>query len=104
MDIKRHLGLLRLLLVVVAVFWGLAQGLAQTKAASQSKPTTKAPAQSQATAPAPQDRVWVKDPNSVMQMRKMTNAQRRAAAERSKARRAKAENQRRQNAKGGVQQ
>jgi len=33
--------------------------------------------------------VWIKDPNSVMPMRKMTNAEGRAAAERNKARQSK---------------
>jgi len=44
------------------------------------------------------DKVWVKDPNSVMPMRKMTLAARHAAAQRNRERKAKADAQRKQNA------
>ena len=96
MDIKKQLGVCRWLLMVGLLAWGTIYGLAQTRTAQPPKP----PAQSQAGA---QNKTkWIKDPNSVMPMRAMTNAQRRAAAERTRARRAKAEAQRR-NSQNGVQ-
>jgi hypothetical protein len=104
MDIKTPLGILRWLLIVGLLSWGAIQCLAQTKAAQPTKPPAQLPTAAQ-TAP---DKVWFKDPNSIMPMRKMTNAERRAAAERNKARREKADAQRRQkattNTQGGVQQ
>jgi hypothetical protein len=103
MDVKTSFGLVRWLLILGLVSCGLALGRAQTKAAQPNKPAKQA--QAQQAAP---DKVWFKDPNSIMPMRKMTNAERRAAAERNKARREKADAQRRQkattNTQGGVQQ
>lgn len=97
---KNHFGLLRLLIVVAAIFWGVIQGFGQTTTSqAKSKPRTKMPPQaSQVAAPAPQDKVWIKDPNRVMPMRKMTLAERHAAAQRNRERKAKAEAQRQQNA------
>jgi putative heme degradation protein len=93
MDTYKLLGLLRLLVVVVAVLWGGSQGFGQTKAAPPSKSTTPAkisPAQQQSVAAAEalqQDKAWVKDTSGIMQMRKMTNVERRKAAVRNAARR-----------------
>ena len=97
---KNHLGLLRLLIVVAAVLCGVIQGIGQTTSSqSKSTPKTKMPPQaSQVAAPAPTDKVWIKDPNSVMPMGKMTLAQRHAAAQRNLERKAKADAQRKQNA------
>jgi len=97
---KNHLGLLRLIIVVAAVFCGVIQGIGQTTASqSKSTPKTKMPSQaSQVAAPVPTDKTWIKDPNSVMPMRKMTLAERHAAARRNQERKAKAEAQRKQNA------
>ena len=103
--LKKSLALVHLLLLLLAVaFLGVRSGLAQRKPAPQSKPTAQAttPAQPQATP----GKVWFKDPNSIMPMRKMTNAEHRAAARRNKERREKAAAQRTQNTKttlGGVQ-
>lgn len=101
MNLKTCVGILRGLLLTGLICWGASLGLAQARTAS--------PAQSQAQAqkqfpPAPAHK-WIKDPNQVMPMRQMTNAQRRAAAERNRTRRAKAEAQRRFNNKSqsGVQ-
>lgn len=96
---RNHLGLLRLLIVVAAVFCGVIQGIGQSTV-SEPKPTpkTKMPPQaSQVATPAPTDKVWIKDPNSVMPMRKMTLAERHAAAQRNRERKAKADAQRKQN-------
>jgi hypothetical protein len=104
MDFKAPLGILRWLLVLCMLVGGLTLGTAQTKAAKSSKPIVQSPAAAQA---AP-DKVWFKDPNTIMPMRKMTNAERRAAAQRNKVRREKAEAQKKQkataNPQGGVQQ
>jgi hypothetical protein len=102
---KKSLGLVHLLLLLAVVFLGVRSGLAQRKPAPQSKPTAQAtkPAQPQATP----GKVWFKDPNSIMPMRKMTNAEHRAAAERNKARQQQAEAQRKQsktNLQSGVKQ
>lgn len=98
MDIKAPFGAARWLLVFALFLCGFSQALAQNKAAQPLPATPQAQA---ATQP---DKVWVKDPNTVMPMRKMTNAERRAAAERNKARRDKAQAQRRQNVRNqGVQ-
>jgi hypothetical protein len=104
MNLRKHNGLVHPLLLAVGLSCGLSLGFAQTKSAPQTKPT--APSQTQVSIPAPKTSGWVKDPNSVMPMRKMTNAERRAAAERNKARRAKAAAQKQQsttNTQGGVQ-
>jgi hypothetical protein len=95
---KNHLGLMRLLVVVAAIVLGVIQGLAQTTATEPAKKSKMPQQASQVTAPAPQDKVWIKDPNSVMPMRKMTLAERHAAARRNQERKAKAEAQRKQNA------
>ena len=99
MDIKAGCGIFRWLLLVLCLLVG---GLisAQTKA-QPGKPSNQPPTAAQSKTK------WIKDPNSVMPMRQMTNAQRRAAAERTRARRAKAEALRRQsnkNSLNGVQQ
>lgn len=95
---RKHSGLLRLLMVLGVVFWGVIVGVGQTTTASQSKQSTQTNTSPQAAAPAPQDKVWFKDPNSIMPMRKMTIAERHAAAQRNRERKAKAEAQRKQNA------
>lgn len=94
---RKHLGLLRLLAVIAVLFGGVIHGLGQTTA-PQSKQTKRTSMPPQATTPAPQDKVWYKDPNSIMPMRKMTIAERRAAAQRNRDRKAKADAQRMQNA------
>jgi hypothetical protein len=102
MESNTSFRFLRWLLLAIAVCVGGIQGLAQTKTA-QSKPTTK----EQVLKQHPPSKAWIKDPNTVMPMRQMTNAQRRAAAERSRTRRTKAEAQRKMNSKtssSGVQQ
>jgi len=102
MESNTSFRFLRWLLLAIAVCVGGIQGLAQTKTA-QSKPTTK----EQVLKQHPPSKAWIKDPNTVMPMRQMTNAQRRAAAERNRARRAKADAQRKLNNKtsqSGVQQ
>ena len=83
MHTYKHCGLISPLLLAIVLFGPLVLG-AQTKSAAQSNSKPTAPAQS-ATA----KHNWIKDPNSVMPMRQMTNAERRAAAERNKQRRAK---------------
>lgn len=103
MDLKTSFGILRGLLIAGFLSWGASLGLAQTKAAQPARP----PVQADRQAPQAPARTWIKDPNRVMPMRQMTNAQRRAAAERSRSRRAKAEAQRKLNNKSsqsGVQQ
>jgi hypothetical protein len=100
MDSNTSFRLLRWLLLAIAVCVGGIQGLAQTKTA---KPTTK----EQVLKQHPPSKAWIKDPNTVMPMRQMTNAQRRAAGERTRARRAKADAQKQLNNKtsqSGVQQ
>jgi GH24 family phage-related lysozyme (muramidase) len=98
---KKVLGLVSPLLLATVLSAGLAPGFAQTNTAQQTKPAT--PAQSSTTA----GKGWVRDPNSVMPMRKMTNAEHRAAAQRNKVRRQNDVSrrlQRSRNSKGGVQQ
>jgi hypothetical protein len=102
MKPKKYLGLLRLLFVVGIVSWGMLQGEAQTKATPQSK--AKTADQSQAALTAPKNKVWIKDPNSVMPMRQTTNAERRAAAVRNSSRRAAAQRRPNVPANQGVQQ
>jgi hypothetical protein len=90
------------LLIPGLLLVGASQLGAQTKAVT---PTQSAAQVKKVRPPAPSS-IWVKDPNSVMPMRQMTNTQRKAAAERTKARRAKAEARRRSRAASvlGVQQ
>lgn len=97
MDLKTPLGILRWLLVLSMLVCGIA--LAQNRAAQPGKPSTEPPTAAQSKTK------WIKDPNSVMPMRKMTNAERRKAAARNSERRAAA-NQQRRNApvNQGVQQ
>jgi hypothetical protein len=102
MESNTSFRFLSWILLALAVCVGGIQGLAQTKAAP-SKPTAK----EQVLKQHPPSKAWIKDPNTPMPMRQMTNAQRRAAAERSRARRAQAEAQRKLNSKSspsGVQQ
>jgi hypothetical protein len=101
MQIRQIFGLLSPLLLATVLSAGLAPGFAQTNTAQRTAPTT--PAQASTTA----GKGWVRDPNSVMPMRKMTNAEHRAAAQRNKVRRQNDAPRRRQrptNSKGGVQQ
>lgn len=99
MNHKTSVGILRGLLLTGLICWGASLGLAQSKIVSP------APVQVQKQFPPAPAHKWIKDPNQVMPMRQMTNAQRRAAAERNRTRRAKAEAQRRFNNKSqsGVQ-
>ena len=100
MSIKTF-GFVRWLLLAIAVCVGGIQGLAQNKTAPSPKPAVK----EQVLKQHPPSKAWIKDPNAVMPMRQMTNAQRRAAAERSRTRRAQA--QKKLNSKtspSGVQQ
>ena len=101
MDFKTCVGTLRGLLLTGLICWGASLGLAQTRTASPAQ----SPAQVQKQFPPAPAHKWIKDPNQVMPMRQMTNAQRRAAAERNRARRAKADAQRKFNNKSqsGVQ-
>lgn len=109
MDYKTYFVFLRWMLAVT-LFCGTASlTWSQTKSAAPAKSPaqTQAQAQAQANAQNVPDKVWVKDPSKIMAMRQMTNAQRRAAAERGKARHAQAEARKRQQAKTsqtGVQQ
>lgn len=99
MQTKKLLGLLSPLLLATVLSGGLASGFAQTNTIQQSKSTTPQVA--------PAGKGWVRDPNSVMPMRKMTNAEHRAAAARNKVRRQNAASRRTQRttgAKSGVQQ
>lgn len=94
---RKHLGLLRLLVVSTTVLWGAMQGFGQSTA-PQPKPNTRTNTPPpQAVAPVPQDKIWVKDPNTVMPMRKMTMGERHAAAQRNRDRRAQADTQQKQN-------
>jgi hypothetical protein len=100
MDLKSTFIILRRLLIAGVTTCAASQGLAQTK----TQPAN--PVEVQQQTPQAPARVWIKDPNQVMPMRQMTNAQRREAAERSRARRAKAEAQRKlnnQSSQSGVQ-
>ncbi len=90
MESNTSFRFLRWLLLAIAVCVGGIQGLAQTKTAPPSKTTAK----EQVLKQHPPSKAWIKDPNAVMPMRQMTNAQRRAAAQRNQARRANAEAQR----------
>ena len=103
MHTNKNCGLISPLLLAAVLCGSLGLGVAQTKPAPHSKPKVSAPAQ---TSAAP-DKVWVKDPNSIMPMRKMTNAEHRAAAERNKTRQQHAEASRKQsqtNTQSGVKQ
>jgi hypothetical protein len=100
MHTKKLLGLLSPLLLATVLSGGLAPGFAQTTTVQPSKATTPA----QGSTPG---KGWVRDPNSVMPMRKMTNAEHRAAAGRNKVRRQNAASRRTQRTTGakiGVQQ
>ena len=101
----KHRGLIRLLLVLVAITWGSILGVAQTKGSTATKPKNQSQSQTAASL-AQKEKVWIKDPATrVMPMRQMTNADHRAAAERNKARRAQHEARRKHaNASQGVQQ
>jgi hypothetical protein len=102
MESNTSFRFLHWILLALTVCVGGIQGLAQTKAAP-SKPTAK----EQVLKQHPPSKAWIKDPNTPMPMRQMTNAQRRAAAERSRTRRAQAEAQGKLNSKSstsGVQQ
>jgi hypothetical protein len=78
MDIKKYLAISRWLLLTGLLSWGAIMGFAQSKAGSKA---------AQPPIPAQSKTKWIKDPNSVMPMRQMTNTQRRAAAARNAARR-----------------
>jgi hypothetical protein len=99
MDITTRRGIFRWLLILSLLVCGLAQGIAQNKATQWSRPSAQPPTAQSKTK-------WIKDPSSVMPMRKMTNTERRAAAQRNKTRRAKADAQRKHSAPAnqGVQQ
>ena len=101
MEIKAFSRFLRWLLLAIAVCVGGIQGVAQTKPAQLSKPVVK----DQVLKQNPPKKAWIKDPNTVMPMRQMTNKERRLAAERSRARRAQAlQNQNQKTSQSGVQQ
>src|SRR5437899_2536632 len=85
---------LRWLLITLSICSGGVLGFAQTKAAQPNKLS----AHDQILKQNAPKKDWIKDPNQVMPMRQMTNAQRRAAAQRNHARRAKAEAQRKASA------
>ena len=96
MDIKKYLAISRWLLLTGLLSFGVLVGFAQSKAGS--KPA-------QPPVPAQSKTKWIKDPNSLMPMRQMTNRQRRAAAARNAARRqAAAQKIQPVPAKQGVQQ
>jgi hypothetical protein len=96
MDLKTRLGILRWLLVLSMLVCGIA--LAQNKAAQPGQPSTQPPTAAQSKTK------WIKDPNSVMPMRKMTNAERRKAAARNAQRQATARQKRSLPVNQGVQQ
>lgn len=99
---RTYLGFISPLLLATVLSGGFTPGFAQTNTAQRSKPATSATV----SAPTTAGKGWVRDPNSVMPMRKMTNADHRAAAERNKVRRQNAATQRMQrptNSNGGVQ-
>jgi hypothetical protein len=94
-------AILTLLLLIGSVCWGSGPQASQAKPATQAKP----PAQSKVALPPPKTKGWIKDPNQVMAMRKMTNAERRKAATRNAERRNAAMRQRHSTpANTGVQQ
>jgi hypothetical protein len=97
MEIKTPFGMLRWLLIVSLLSWGAIQGLAQTRSAQATKPAQPPTAAQNKTK-------WIKDPNSVMPMRKMTNAERRRAATRNANRQAVAQQKRSVPANQGVRQ
>jgi len=99
MDINTSLRFLRWLLLALSIGSG---GLfAQSNTAQPNKPS----AHDQVLKQNAPKKNWIKDPNQVMPMRQMTNAQRRAAATRNAQRRAAAtQNQRNAPANQGVQQ
>lgn len=103
---NKHLGFWPLLFAALAMVLGMSQGLAQTKTTTQSKPAApgKTTTQTQATLPMAPSNVWIKDPNTVMPMRKMTNAERRKAAVRNAARRGARQLKQAAPANQGVQQ
>jgi len=101
MEIKTFSRFLRWLLLAIAVCFGGIQAVAQTKPAQLSKPAVKA----QVLRQNPPKKAWIKDPDTVMPMRQMTNKERRLAAERSRARRAQAlQNPNNKTSQSGVQQ
>ena len=100
MEIKTFSRLLRWLLLAVAVCVGGIQGWAKTKPAHLSKPAVK----DQVLKQNPPKKAWIKDPNQVMPMRQVTNADRRAAAARNAERRAAAKKRQSVPANQGVQQ
>lgn len=92
---KRFSVALAQFLLGAALFGGPAICQAQPQTSGQSQSQT--PTQSQSAGQ------WAKDPAKVKPMRKTTNTQRRAAAERSASRRAAAK-QKAQNPQGGAKQ
>ena len=72
--------LIPMLAIVAAFGWWAGQAGAQQQPAGQSRVSEQSP----------QGGAWVRDPNSVMPMRSITNEQRKEAAARSAARRAAA--------------
>ena len=83
MDLKTCVGILRGFLLTGLICWGASLGLAQARTVS----TAQSPLQTQKKFPPAPAHKWIKDPNQVMPMRQMTNAQRRAAAVRNAERR-----------------
>ena len=101
MNVNTRVGILRGLLVTGIVAWGASLGLAQTTSVSPAK----SPVEVQRQFPPAPAHKWIKDPNQLMPMRQMTNAQRRAAAARNAQRRnAAAQRTRKAPANSGVQQ
>jgi hypothetical protein len=103
MQTRTYLGLISPLLLATVLSGGFTSGFAQTNTTQRSKPAASATTQAPTTA----GKGWVRDPNSVMPMRKMTNAERRAAAQRNKVRRQNDTSRRLQrstNSRSGVQQ
>ena len=101
MESNTSFRFLRWLFLAIVAFVGGILGVAQTKPAQLSKPAAK----DQVLKQNPPKKAWIKDPDTVMPMRQMTNKERRLAAERSRARRAKALQVRNnQTSQSGVQQ
>ena len=101
MNLKTCVGILRGFLLTGLICWGASLGLAQSKAVSSAQ----SPAQVQKQFPPAPAHKWIKDPNQVMPMRQMTNAQRRAAAVRNAQRRkAAGQSLRKAPVNSGVQQ